>query len=190
MIIVKCTSNSTNWIVYNAATGNTHWHYLNATNAAGANSAAWNNTSPTSSVFSLGNDGDVNGSGRTYIAYCFAEKTGYSKIGTYRGNVTTDNTFIYTGFKVSFWMVKNVDDPTNWMMFDDKRIGYNQTQGYTIGANENNAESGSTGYNHDLLSNGIKLRASNNNFSKDNDYIYMAFGQSLVGSNNTPCTAR
>jgi len=190
MIIIKNLDQGTDWQVYHASTGNTKGLLLNTTSAA-FTSSFWGNTTPTNSVFTLG-VGDVNTNNINYIAYCFAEKTGYSKFGTYRGNVTTDNTFIYTGFAPAFWMMKNIDDPTNWMMFDSKRRAFNETQGYPINANESNAEDGgATGYNYDFLSNGIKLRGSNNNFSKDNDYIYMAFAAApLVGSNGVTAKAR
>ena len=195
MILVKNLADAENWTVYhgaNTSAPETDFLALNTTNATSDSNTVWNDTAPTSSVFSVGSSGKTNGSGDATIAYCFAEKTGFSKFGTYRGNVTTDNTFIYTGFAPAFWMMKNVDDPTNWMMFDSKRRAFNETQGYPINANESNAEDGgATGYNYDFLSNGIKIRGSNNNFSKDNDYIYMAFGEApLVGTNNVPCTAR
>ena len=191
VIFVKCTStNSTNWIVYTAATGNTHWMYLNATNAAGANSGAWNNTSPTPSVFSLGNDGDVNGSGRTYIAYCFAEKTGYSKFGSYTGNGNADGTFVYTGFKPAFVMVKASSSSSyDWIILDNKRDTFNVADA-SLYANLSNAEA--TSNDTDFLSNGFKLKstAAGNN-GNGTTYIYMAFAEApLVGNNNVPCTAR
>ena len=191
VIFVKCTStNSTNWIVYTAATGNTHWMYLNATNAAGANSGAWNNTSPTPSVFSLGNDGDVNGSGRTYIAYCFAEKTGYSKFGSYTGNGNADGTFVYTGFKPAFVMVKASSASSyDWIILDNKRDTFNVADA-SLYANLSNAEA--TSNDTDFLSNGFKLKstAAGNN-GNGTTYIYMAFAEApLVGNNNVPCTAR
>ena len=191
VIFVKCTStNSTNWIVYTAATGNTHWMYLNATNAAGANSGAWNNTSPTPSVFSLGNDGDVNGSGRTYIAYCFAEKTGYSKFGSYTGNGNADGTFVYTGFKPAFVMVKASSASSyDWIILDNKRDTFNVADA-SLYANLSNAEA--TSNDTDFLSNGFKLKstAAGNN-GNGTTYMYMAFAEApLVGNNNVPCTAR
>ena len=191
VIFVKCTStNSTNWIVYTAATGNTHWMYLNATNAAGANSGAWNNTSPTPSVFSLGNDGDVNGSGRTYVAYCFAEKTGYSKFGSYTGNGNADGTFVYTGFKPAFVMVKASSASSyDWIILDNKRDTFNVADA-SLYANLSNAEA--TSNDTDFLSNGFKLKstAAGNN-GNGTTYMYMAFAEApLVGNNNVPCTAR
>ena len=188
MIIVKCTSDSTNWTVYTAATGNTDWLYLNASNAAGANSAAWNNTSPTASVFSLGNDGDVNGSGRTYIAYCFAEKTGYSKFGSYTGNGNSDGAFVYTGFKPEFVMTKKTSGTSSWDMHDTKRDTFNVATKHLL-AEDAGAE-GSTVV-LDILSNGFKFRTSNGDRNASGgSYIYMAFGQSIVGTNNIPATAR
>jgi|TARA_R110000824_G_scaffold384454_2_gene578465 hypothetical protein len=191
MMIVKCRSvDGTNWIVYTAATGNTHWQYLNATNAASANSAAWNNTSPTASVFSLGNDGDVNGDGRTYIAYLFGNKQGMSKVGSYIGNGNADGTFIYTGFKSAFLIVKNTTEAGNgWQIFDNKRDTFNVATS-TLFSNLNNAEGTDTSF--DVLSNGIKMKQGFGSKNKNaNVYIYMAFAeQPLVTSTGVPATAR
>ena len=191
MIFVKCTSTATNWIVYSTPTGNTHWIYLNSTNAPSSNSTAWNNTSPTSSVFSLGNDGDVNGSGRTYIAYAFADKTGYSKVGgSYTGNGNADGTFIYTGFKPSFVIYKRSSGTGDWVMATNSILGYNQVDTQIL-ANTSSPEATNTAQSCDILSSGFKLRGTQNNSNASGStYIYMAFGQSLVGSNNVPCTAR
>ena len=195
MIFVKCTStSSTNWIVYTAATGNTHWMYLNATNAASSNSTAWNNTSPTSSVFSLGNDGDVNGSGRTYIAYAFADKTGYSKVGgSYTGNGSTNGTFVYTGFKPSFVIIKRTSSGgDDWVMYDNKRNTFNVLD-KRLNPNSSGAEQDTDIL--DFLSNGFKLRGTpdyvNGNGST---YIYMAFAENpfvaTSGTTAVPVTAR
>jgi hypothetical protein len=121
------------------------------------------------------------------IAYCFAEKTGYSKFGTYKGNGNTDGPFIYTGFKPSFVMIK-ADASDNWTILDNKRAGYNFDNNELF-ANLTNAED--TNDVLDLLSNGFKIRhtAGRHNGSTTR-YYYMAFGQTLVGSNNVPCTAR
>ena len=193
MMIVKCRSVAgTNWIVYTAATGNTHWMYLNATNAAGANSAAWNNTSPTASQFSLGNDGDVNGNGRTYIAYLFGNKQGMSKTGSYEGNGNANGTFVYTGFSVGWVMIKNIDTgSTAWVIQDSKRSsssGGNPAD-KRLRANANNAEE--TDSPVDLLSNGFKIRSTGSFTSDANTFIYMAFAENpFVTSTGVPATAR
>jgi hypothetical protein len=99
MILVKCTSDSENWRVYHHKLGATKYLQLNGTGAETTSNSMWYDTAPTSSVFSVGSSGTTNGSGETYIAYCFAEKTGYSKFGSYTGNNNNDGSFIYTGFK-------------------------------------------------------------------------------------------
>ena len=150
----------------------------------------------TSSVFSVDGSDQVNGSGsKTYVAYCFAEKQGFSKFSKYIGNGNADGTFIYTGFKPAFVLIKNTGIASSWILFDNKRSssgGYN-VNGYSLKPNVTNAEDTSAGNKLDLLSNGFKIR-SDGIYEDTNDsgvnHIYMAFGQSLVGSNNIPNTAR
>jgi len=188
MIIVKRLSNSENWTVYNNSIGNTK--YLNLDDDAAATTYnMWQNTTPTSSVFSITTHNRLNANGDDYIAYCFAEKTGYSKFGSYTGNGTTDNAFIYTGFKPTFFMTKRYSDTARWVIWDAVRDTLNPL-GRLMYANENSAEGGYTEY-LDFTSNGIKIRDGNSKWGADgSNYIYMAFGQTLVGSNNIPCTAR
>jgi len=191
-VMVKTRSGTGNWINYHSSVGNTKYLSLNQTNSAGTTNQAWNDTSPTNQVFSLGNSSEVNGNGTTMIAYCFAEKKGYSKFGGYTGNGNADGTFIYTGFKPAFIMVKRTDSANNWTMYDNKRnTSFNEIT-HTLIANSNDAEATSTSDDDcDFLSNGVKMRCSNNGSNGSGaSYIYMAFGQSMVGSNNVPATAR
>ena len=132
-----------------------------------------------------------NKSGEDYIAYCFAEKTGYSKFGKYTGNGNSGNgVFINTGFKPSWILIKTTSlAGNNWQMYDNKREGYNP-QNDLFRANATDAEGNGTDP-IDILSNGFKLyNAAGSANQNGGTYIYMAFGQSLVGSNNIPCTAR
>jgi hypothetical protein len=108
MMIVRKRNSAENWLVYHEATGNTGATLLNTTTAFFADNM-WNSTSPTSSVFTVHGDDGANGSGGTYIAYCFAEKKGFSKFGSYTGNGNADGTFVYTGFKPAFLMYKRTD---------------------------------------------------------------------------------
>ena len=190
MIIIKSRNTVSLWGVYHQAIGNTHGLFLNATNAATSLSAYWNNTSPTSSVFSLGGDADINKSSDPLIAYCFAEKQGYSKFGSYVGNGNADGTFIYTGFKTAFLIVKNTTEAGNgWQIFDNKRDTFNVATS-TLFSNLNNAEGTDTSF--DVLSNGIKMRQGFGSKNKAaNVYIYMAFAEeSFVSSSGVPATAR
>jgi hypothetical protein len=191
MIITKNISTTTNWHVYHEAIGATKYLHLNLSNAEGTASSVWNNTAPTSSVFSIGTGDGTNKSGDTIVAYCFAEKTGYSKFGSYNGNGNADGTFVYTGFKPAFILCKDPNYAAeNWFMFDNKRPGYN-VNANLLYANDTATETTSGANQIDLLSNGFKMRATNNGMNRSGStFIYMAFGQSLVGSNNVPCTAR
>ena len=204
MVIVKKRDGASTWLTYNANIGNGYDYYLSLNSSAIANSAdatVWNNTNPTSTVFSLGNWGDLNGNGSTYIAYCFAEKKGYSKFGSYTGLGGTNYPFIYTGFKPAFVMAKRTNDTSNWVMYDNKRQ-YNLIEGQynpqrpRLASNLSNAESSFTTDNGvDLLSNGFVVRDNSNdaytiNISGSN-YIYMAFAeQPLVTTGKVPATAR
>ena len=131
-----------------------------------------------------------NKSSEPYIAYCFAEKKGYSKFGSYTGNGNADGTFVYTGFKPAFVIHKRTDSAAHsWLIHDNKRPDYNSTD-KILEADLADAEQ--SGYDMDLLSNGFKhrLTAGSTNAS-GGTYIYMAFAENpLVGTNNIPATAR
>jgi len=191
MIIVKTLDSATAWTVYHGANTSepqTDRLYLNTTDATSDSDSSWNDTAPTSTLFSVGASNETNKSGSPMIAYCFAEKTGYSKFGQYYGNENTDGTFIYTGMKPSFVILKKTGNTGNWMIYDNKREGYNVDNDH-LKANEPDAEG--TSDDIDILSNGFKLRTSGGGENQDGQtFIYIAFGQSLVGSNNVPCTAR
>jgi len=192
-IIVKCISHSAEWNVY--ANDPTDFLKLNESNATADDNTKWYDTAPSNSVFTVGTNTDVNNVGRDYIAYCFAEKTGYSKFGSYVGNGASgapnaDGTFVYTGFKPAFIIVKCTSNTSAWTIWDNKRAGYNPDT-YRIEAHNNNAEYTGNAVWADLLSNGFKLKQGDTDTNgTGRTYVYMAFGQSLVGSNNVPCTAR
>jgi hypothetical protein len=193
-IIVKVLNEGTyNWNVYHKSLGATKALKLNLTNAEQVTSARWNDTEPTSSVFSLGNAGEVNETGKNYIAYCFAEKTGYSKFGSYTGNGSTDGTFVYLGFKPAFVIIKRTDSGSSagWLMFDNKRLGYNGGNSF-LEANGNATESSAERI--DILSNGFKNRSTTQvNNASGGSYIFMCFAEApLVGGTGAgvPCTAR
>jgi len=195
VIIVKTRSTGGDWTIYHSALGNTKFLRLHSTNASGTQSTYWQDTDPTSSVFSVGNAGDVNYSGQTHIAYCFAEKTGYSKFGSYTGNNNADGTFVYTGFKPAFVMIKDFSEgSSNWVMYDDKRsavpdANINNRIVYANTSADYEIASGSRTI--DTLSNGFKLRGNSGDINGTASYIYMAFAAApLVGTNNVPCTAR
>ena len=188
MIITKSTGAVAGWGVYHQSLGNTNALFLEESTATSANSVYWNNTSPTSSVFSVGSAGAMNNT-NGMIAYCFAEKQGYSKIGSYTGNGNADGTFVYTGFKPAFVMVKRTDSAQSWYMLDNKRNTFNPVDKYLL-ANANDAETTFT--IPDFLSNGFKLRTTGGGTNASGgSYIYMAFAEApIVGTNNIPANAR
>jgi len=190
MIIFKNRTSSSSWTVYHESLGNGHRLVLNNTNAKESTNQFSFGTSPTSSVFALGGGyGDVNTSGANYIAYCFAEIKGFSKFGSYKGNGNTDGTFVYTGFKPAFVMVKNTTNITDWWMKDSKRPGYNQVNDLLY-PNLSNAEE--HGGDIDIVSNGFKVRTTATNTNENgNIIIYMAFAEApLVGTNGVTAKAR
>ena len=189
MILIKDLSYTRDWAVYHEAMGNTYGIYLNLTNAqGGGNSDFWGSTSPTSTVFTINTRNENNNNGSNYIAYCFSDVQGFSKMGSYVGNGNADGPFIYTGFKPSFVMIKNASISTNWVMIDNKRPGFNSNN-YFLSPNLYNAET--TNYGLEILSNGFKPLTNLSWINESgSNIIYMAFGQSLVGTNNIPNNAR
>ena len=188
-IFVKKLNELGDWSSYHSVLGNAGYMRLNNTNAFATASTYWNNTSPTSSVFTTGTTGNINGSGSTYIAYCFAEKQGYSKFGSYTGNGNADGTFVYTGFKPAWVMVKRTDSANDWCLYDNKRDTYNVVQD-KLQPNQTSAESDDTSM--DFVSNGFKFRETGGNFNASGGtYIYMAFAENpFVTSTGVPATAR
>ena len=191
MIIFKELAQGYAWRVYHQALGNTQKVELNVTNAVTTDATAFNSTSPTSTVFSVGSSGGTNYNGSSIIAYCFADVQGYSKFGSYTGNGNADGTFVYTGFKSSFILLKKSSGAgTDWYIFNNKSPGYNDNN-KSLRANTTATEASASGYSMDILSNGFKIRTSNTALGESGaTYIYMAFGQSIVGSNNVPNNAR
>jgi len=192
MYILKRRAGGTeNWPIYHQSVGNTHALYLNTTDAIYDYAGFTNDTSPTSSVFTVGGDNDqANPDGSTMIAYCFAEKQGYSKFGSYIGNNNADGPFVYTGFKPAFFMLKRTNGTEDWVIYDNKRDSINKAE-RILRPNANTAETAS--FFADILSNGFKLRMASEakvNGSGDS-YIYMAFAeQPFVTSTGVPATAR
>ena len=178
------------WVMYHASLGNTKRIWLNLTNAVSTNTGSWNNTTPSSSVFTLGSSGETNGSGEM-IGYCFAEKQGYSKFGSYTGNGNADGSFIYTGFKPAWVMIKKTNDTHAWRIYDGVRDTHNLTE-KILEPNTSNAEATSGTYVLDLVSNGFKFRGNGDGVNgSGQSFIYMAFAEApLVGTNGVTAKAR
>ena len=190
MIFLKIRTGGNNWQVYNKSIGSGNALFLNTTDASSSNTG-WQSTDATSSFFYVSGGGAVNGSGASLIAYCFAEKQGYSKISSYVGNGSTDGTFVYTGFKPAFVIIKRTDSTSSWSMRDTVRSPNNVVTN-RLWSDLSNAESTSTTETIDILSNGFKCR---NNAAGINasggSYIYMAFAENpFTSSTGTPVTAR
>jgi len=191
MVIIKNRDDGTkSWVVGHQSIGFTKYLVLETTNAEATNSTIFQDTNPTSTVFSLGTNTAVNQSSASTIAYCFAEKKGFSKFGSYVGNGSADGTFVYTGFKPAWLMIKRTDAISLWTMKDNKRNTYNP-QDSELAANTSDAENTPSAA-LDFYSNGFKLKGNFGNINiSGSPYIYMCFAENpLVGTNNIPATAR
>ena len=189
-MIVKRYSATESWFVYNGSLGQAKVGYLNDIVAWGSGTNVWGGSDPTSSVFSIGSDSGISGSG-DYIAYLWAEKQGFSKFGTYVGNGSTDGTFVYTGFKPAMVIMKNQAGSEDWHLYDNKRANSFNVADKTLDPNNTNAEyTISSGV--DFLSNGFKWRATASALNGSGaDYVYGAWAEApFVNSNGVPCNAR
>ena len=194
MIIQKNRIDAQPWWVYHSSIGAGGQLRLSGTDAEGSDGGVlWNSTASTSTVFSLGDNGGSNGSSDACIAYCFAEKKGYSKIGSYTGNGLADNgPFIYTGFKPAWLIVKRTDSADQWIIVDNKRDTDNEMS-HILRADANNAEESSpSSYAFDFLSNGFKLKDDDGKINASSGaYVFMAFAEApFVTSTGIPTTAR
>ena len=178
MIIVKNRSSATNWRVYHSALGNTKVIFLSTTGTPDTSSVYWNNTSPTSTVFSAGSDDGINGNGNAMVAYCFAPVSGYSSFGSYTGNGSSDGPFVYTGHKPRWLMIKcsSIGDAyQHWHIFDTARSGYNVTSA-VLQANTSTGEGSFAVI--DLLSNGFKIKYTDSFFNQSGStWIFASFAE-------------
>ena len=177
MIIVKVRNTSNSWVVYHTSLGATKFIEMNSTGAVQTNSTRFNDTEPTSSVFSLGSAAGVNTNSDTHVAYCFAEKQGYSKFGKWTGTGQSSGPFIYTGFRPAFLSWKMSSSTENWYINDNKREPYNDDSMTVLYPNLNNAD-GALNDEIDLLANGFKINGTNSAHNTDGaTYIYWAFAE-------------
>jgi hypothetical protein len=176
MILVKNTGAADSWVVYHEDVGATKGLTLDTTATPTTASTFFNNTAPTSSVFSVGSGGRTNQSTKIMIAYCFGEVENFSKISSFEGNSNADGSFVYTGFTPAFILTKNIDTADQWGIRDAARNPFNVTD-RLLNPNAATAETtSSTGY-IDILSNGFKARSSDSNINTQT-IIYMAFASS------------
>jgi len=189
-VIFKARAGTENWPNYHVGTGNTHAVELNRTNAPIDNATLFQDTTPTNASVYIGTDSAINADGVAYVAYCFAPIQGYSKFGTYEGNANANGTFVYTGFKPAWLMVRNIDESNVLQIYDNKRE-LNNPNIKRINTDVNSVESTSGSDRLDFLSNGFKMRATSGNVNAAATYIYMAFAESpFVSSKGIPTTAR
>ena len=177
ILVKERTTNSNNWAVYHASLGNTRAMYMDITNDQGGDfTGGWNNTSPTSSVFSLGDSVETNRSSGSFMAYCWAEVPGFSKFGSYEGNNSTDGPYIHLGFRPAWVMIKNADaGSTEWYILDSARDTDNPVGQY-LSASSEAAEA--TYVFYDFLSDGFKLRNTGSAQNPSSQtIIYMAFAE-------------
>ena len=191
LIIIKCLDASQSWVVYhhkNTAAPETDFLILNDNDATADHVNRWNDTAPTSTLITLGDENQSNGS-QTYVAYAWTEKQGYSKFGSYTGNGSTSGPMIWLGFRPAMVIAKRTDSTGYWRMRDNKRTPYNVID-KVLRPDTDEAEI--TEDNHDFLSNGFKVRTSGpENNASGGTYVYAAFSEApLVNSNGVPCNAR
>ncbi len=156
-----------------------------SSDAAETNSTQmWNDTAPTSSVFTIKDAGDVNTNTNNYIAYCFHSVDGYSKVGNYAGNNSTDGVFVYTGFRPAWVLIKSMGSGESWSLIDNKRNTYNYAE-TALFPNLSMADTSQINSRLDMLSNGFKLRS---NYDRVNGtgytYLYLAFAESPFKTSN------
>ena len=190
MMIIKNTADvDEGWSVFHKSLGNTYGIKLNGTSAASDDTKYWNDTSPTSTLFTIGDGGEVNGSSNTMIAYCFANVQGFSKFGSYTGNGNADGTFVYTGFRPAMVILKKTSGAALWYLHDNKRNPYN-IMNKRLYVNNPAAEASVSEI--DYYSNGFKLRTTETDINgSGSSYIYMAFAEApFVNSNGVPNNAR
>ena len=194
IVITKRLNSTGDWLVGGSAIdtargGANSLLLLNTTSAMDNNSEVYQTFSST--TFQVGVNAGSFANGATLISYCFAEKQGYSKFGSYTGNGNADGTFVYTGFKPAWVMMKktNNTNSANWLMLDNKRNPFNVSS-KALNADLSQAEINASWVNTDFLSNGFKLRTTDETIN-NGSYIYMAFAAApLVGTNNIPANAR
>ena len=177
MMWIKRTDGAGSWMVYHKAMGNTHYLEVNGGNAYSSKATVWNNTSPTSTQFTVGTDGDVNGNGQSHVAYLFSSIEGYSKVGSYKGNGSSNGPYVYTGFRPQFLLVRAATQGNNWAIIDDKRDPYNSMH-ERLHPNTNGGTNAGAGDTIDFYSNGFKcINSDSLENPSGHTAIYLAIGE-------------
>ena len=186
-IFAKSRTVTKGWICYHKALGKDKYLVLNGTNTAQSSSGVWGSAEPTSSVFGLENSSTGGNTDGDLVAYCISPVAGYSAVGSYEGNGSSDGTFVYTGFRPAFVLIKNSSAAANWMLYDTARNPFNEAP-YVLGPNNSDggltydAYSGS--YPIDILSNGFKPRTNLSNVNGNgNTLVYLCFAENPFQAN-------
>jgi len=190
IMIKNRSSGSRKWAIWhNDLSGTNKYLAIDRNDAELTDTATWNNTSHTSSVFASAGSGEVNQGSENFVFYAFKPIKGYSKFGSYTGNGNDNGSYIHLGFKPAWIMYKKSSGAENWFLHDNKRQGFNPDNELLF-ADLTNAEG--TVNRIDLLSNGFKARTSDGGINASGaTYIYMAFAESpFVNSNGVPNNAR
>ena len=192
-VLTKNRDTTRSWLVGHHKVGFTHTAgHLNSDVDRDEDSVYWNDTAPSSTVVTLGNNEGGNESGDKFVAYCFTEVQGYSKFGKYIGNGNADGPFVYTGFKPSLIIRKVTSASGGWLIQDNKRTIFNGLNSTTNGLRPNSNEAEFDFFDIDYLSNGFKIRTTEANHNASGEtFIYMAFAEHpFVSSEGVPTTAR
>ena len=193
--VVKPRSEANNWPCWHKdLTNDGYYIHLNFSLKQDLATAVWNNTAPSSTVFNIGTNTNVNQQDATFIAYVFAEVEGYSRISYWSGNGNADGPFVHCGFRPAVLLLKNYrgGSETDWIIQDSTRSTYNVVDDI-LRPNTNQSEaSGNSNYYVDFLSNGFKIRTSSAAWNESgSDYLFLAFAENpFGGSGVSPATAR
>ena len=186
LMMVKNLADSDNWAVYHAsmsADPETDYLSLNTNSNITDDSTVWNDTAPTSSVFSVGTSSLTNGNTEAMIAYLFAEVDGLSSFRKYTGNSNANGTFVHTGHRPSLIIIKELATE-DWVIYDTQRNPINVSK-TVLRVDSNTTEFTGSGREIDILSNGFKLRTSNATINSSGDFIYMSWSETPFKSART-----
>ena len=184
VIMVKQLNSTAGWQVYHWMLGATKVIYLNSNATPDTSSSVWNDTEPNATTFAVGDNTGTNASGSDYIGYVFCDVPGYFTSGNYYGNFDTNGPMIYTGFRPSLILIKCTNDTGHWLLYDNKRMGYNEDNRY-VEANDTTVQS--TSYPINIYTNGFKCKeasAGSDLNGNSDSYAWMAWGQTMVSSGN------
>ena len=185
VVITKRRNAAQSWFIHHKDLSNGHYIRLDATNAQGGDTNVYPNNMSTTNTFAVGGDNGVNGSGDTYVSYCWHSVPGYSKFGTWEGNGNANGPFVFTGFRPAMIFYKRIDGADNWGIHDNKRDVDNPIQRFLYPDYPYAEWTGGTNDHVDFLSNGFKIRNAGSMFNQNNEtMVYWAFAESPQTSPN------